>query len=420
MTLALRQADWLNQARVIAYARVLLAFELVLFLVCIAGTYGLIVPLKHPTTSDFVSFYAAGHLANSAAPWLVYNRAAHFAAEQAATARGIAYSQFYYPPVYLLVCGLLARLPYLAAFIVFQATTLLLCLIAVRVILPRVPVSVLLAFPPVFWTMGTGQNAFLSAALLAGATTQLERRPVISGLLIGALCYKPHLGLLIPVALAAGGHWRTYAAAAASVAVLVLLSLAGFGWPTWHAFLLEAQGAGAVYAAPGAVDVAGYTSPFGMLMTFGVPPFVAGVLQGGVVAGSAVLVWIVWRRTTDIALRSMMLLAATQVAVPVLMFYDLMVLGVAMAWMVHRGLRDGFGPWEKLSLACLFFIPLLSGNLNLGPHVVVGAVVALFGMLLACVIVRRSLVASIRYGGDTRSATRRLALANSMTAVPEA
>jgi len=41
----------------------------------------------------------------------------------------------------------------------------------------------------------------------------LERRPVAAGLLFGLLCYKPHFGLLVPVALASGGYWRSFAAA---------------------------------------------------------------------------------------------------------------------------------------------------------------------------------------------------------------
>jgi len=36
----------------------------------------------------------------------------------------------------------------------------------------------------------------------------LERRPLLAGGLLGLLIYKPQLGLLIPVALVAGRHWR--------------------------------------------------------------------------------------------------------------------------------------------------------------------------------------------------------------------
>ena len=47
----------------------------------------------------------------------------------------------------------------------------------------------------------------------------IDTRPRLAGLLLGLLCYKPHLALLAPVALVAGGHWRTFAAAALGIGV---------------------------------------------------------------------------------------------------------------------------------------------------------------------------------------------------------
>lgn len=86
-------------------------------------------------STAFVSFFAAGRLATEGTPALVYDHAAHYAAEQAATGPGIPYNYSYYPPVFLLVCIALARLPYLLAFAAFQIGTLVPCLLVVRRIL---------------------------------------------------------------------------------------------------------------------------------------------------------------------------------------------------------------------------------------------------------------------------------------------
>ena len=56
------------------------------------------------------------------------------------------------------------------------------------------------------------------------------RRPVLAGALLGALVIKPHLALLVPFWLAAGGQWRAFAAAAASAAGLLVLAWAGHYW----------------------------------------------------------------------------------------------------------------------------------------------------------------------------------------------
>ena len=66
-----------------------------------------------------------------------------------------------------------------------------------------------LAFPAVLVNLGHGQNGFLTAALLGGALVVLDRRPIVAGILFGLLVYKPQFGLMIPLALVAGGHWRT-------------------------------------------------------------------------------------------------------------------------------------------------------------------------------------------------------------------
>src|SRR5205807_1394348 len=113
-------------------------------------------------------------------------------------------------------------------------------------------VLVLLAFPMAFWNIGLGQNAFLTAGLFGMATLLIDRRPIVAGLLFGLLCYKPHFGLLIPVALAA-----------------------------------------------------------------------------------AMLVFIVWWRKLSLPLRAAALAAATLIAVPVAIFYDLMLGTIAVCWLVR-------------------------------------------------------------------------------------
>lgn len=124
----------------------MLGFELVAFAYCSAGAHGFIVPLDRPNASDFVSFHAAGSLADDGSPASAYDRAAHWTREQQVTEAGISYNLFYYPPVFLFICTALARLPYLVAFCAFQASYLLACVAAARRIVPGAPLATLLAF----------------------------------------------------------------------------------------------------------------------------------------------------------------------------------------------------------------------------------------------------------------------------------
>src|SRR5205807_9791376 len=116
------------------------------------------------------------------APDHASDQAAHDAAEQRSTSAGIEYRFFYYPPLFLLLCAALARLPYLAAFLVFEAATLAPCLIVMREILGErgwsaiVPV---LAFPAAVWTLGSGPNAFVTAASARAGPSWIHRRPML-------------------------------------------------------------------------------------------------------------------------------------------------------------------------------------------------------------------------------------------------
>ena len=246
---ALRDAGWLHRGRITAWALMLLAAELLIVLVLAAWQHGLIGHFDKPVSSDFLSFYAAGKLALAGKAALAYDHAAHLAAEQQVAGAAVPYQFFFYPPVFLLPCAALATLPYPLAYAAFEAVTLLLFLLAMRAVLQAggwrwaIPV---LAFPAVFWTIGLGQNAFLTAALFAGFTLLLDRRPVSAGLLLSGLCYKPHFGLLAPVALAAGRQWRAFAAAAAGVAALIGLSAGLLGWDAWLAYFHAFAGSGAV------------------------------------------------------------------------------------------------------------------------------------------------------------------------------
>ena len=72
----LKGGAWLTRRRMLEYGTILLLLEVAGFLFFAAGTHGLIVPLEKPNSSDFVSFYAAGSLANAGTPSLAYDAVA--------------------------------------------------------------------------------------------------------------------------------------------------------------------------------------------------------------------------------------------------------------------------------------------------------------------------------------------------------
>ena len=149
----------------------------------------------------------------------------------------IFYHNWPYPPTLFLIMAPFGLLPYSAAFLTWDILTLLGLLVVAYLIAQRRPaVPLVLASPFTAWNFLAGQNGFLTGSLLGAALLLLERRPILAGMFIGCLTYKPQFGILIPVALIAAGHWRAIASATATVAVLAAAAIAAFGTAVWKAF----------------------------------------------------------------------------------------------------------------------------------------------------------------------------------------
>lgn len=389
-----RDRPLLARRRVILLCGILLAVEIAFFIFLAAGIHGLIVPLKRPTSTDFVSFYAAGSLANAGTPSLAYNQADHYAAEERATAPGIIYNFFYYPPTFLLLCAALARLSYIPAFIGFEIATIGFYGLVVRRILDDPGWKVLvpiLAFPPVLWTIGLGQNGFLTAGLFGAATLLVDRRPFAAGLLFGGLCCKPHFAMLVPVALVAGGYWRVLLGALISGGGLCLLSVIAFGVQTWHNFFIAAAGSSQVYAS-GRIAFGGFVTPFGAALLVGAPPSAAVVVQAVATAIAAIFVAIVWRRNLPLPIRAASLISATLLAVPLALFYDLVLAGVAAAWLLRGDGEHRLSEQATLLLAGLYVLCLNPRGIAADWHIPIGMlIVVALTMLTAAVAPRRAM-----------------------------
>ena len=253
----LRSGAWLTPERIRLVAVAILCVAAASIVFMLVTAHGLVDMQGRPLGTDFSSFYSAGTYVlegNAQAP---YDLARQHAREQAIFGEATPFYSWFYPPFFLFITAALALLPYGAALVTWQVVTLVLYLLAIRAIVSpsprlrgegrdegasprgsesRTALLLAVAFPAVLVNLGHGQNGFLTAALLGGALAVLDRRPIVAGLLFGLLAYKPQFGLMIPLALAAGGYWRSFAAAAATIALLAVAATVAFGPDVWRAF----------------------------------------------------------------------------------------------------------------------------------------------------------------------------------------
>jgi hypothetical protein len=365
---------WLNAAHVRTSSRVLAGAQALLLAFFIAGTHGWITGGVGPNTTDFASFYAAGALADAGTPELAYDQKAHLAAEERATEKGIGYEYFFYPPTFLLICAPLAKLPYLLSFVLFESATLALWLyLAGRIAGPGAMLP-LLTCSSVWWTLGIGQNALLSAALMAAGTLLLTRRPGAAGAAFASLCYKPHLGLLVPVALLAGRQYRAFAAAAAVLGVWVGLSVLLFGVGTWQRFVQNELLAPATLYG-GKVHLAAHIDMRGAAMLLGLPSGPAAYPQIGMTLLALAATVLIWRRGGT-ETRAASLACGSLAVIPFALFYDLTLATVAAAWLVRAGRRTGFLAGEKAVLGMVVLADLVAYPLSQVTHFPFGSLIA--------------------------------------------
>jgi alpha-1,2-mannosyltransferase len=385
----LHDAPWLTLRRIVWYSTALIAATVAVMAWVLSG-HGMADPMGRPVGTDFLRLWAASYALLNGEERAIYDPSAFFALEQAVTTPPT--PDFYiwnYPPSSFLTVYPLALLPYLQSFAIWLALGLAAYLAALWRIFPKpLTLWVGLAFPAVFWTVTHGQNSFLTTSLFCWGLLQLPRRPVLAGILYGVLTFKPHLGLLIPVALVAGGHWRALAAAAATAVGLAAISVVLFGTGIWADFLASTASTRSMLES--GLNFGHYykmQSVFAAVRLLGFPKLVAYGVQGLAALGAAATVAWTWRRPTgDPEMKNAALMAVTPLSTAFIFDYDLMLLAPAIAWLARRGVTDGALPYERTTLVAVFFAPFVSRVVGMYTHLLLAPFVI---AALVVVIVRR-------------------------------
>lgn len=386
---AVRDANFLRRDRIIAYGIILLIDNILILSYNIFTTYYSGTHYTALFPADFLVFYVAGGQADAHLAPLIYNISESFKAQAAVIGVPLSHGPqyfFFYPPVFILLCAVLAVFPYPVAFCIWNAATLSFLVVALRVVTRDwMVVFALLSFPALLDTVQLGQNALLTAALFGVGTYLADSRPLRAGGVLGMLCYKPHYFLLVPTALAAGRRWYSLGALAVTVTGLVSASILVYGWETWRAFFAFAPFV-AKHSFDGTFGYWAYASWYSNIRLAGGPPWLALFVQCLAVAAAEAVTAVVWYRGSRLAVRGATLAAATLVAAPVMVSYDLSLAVVAVAWIYWDSRRTGPLPWEKCVLGVDWILALFGRNLGEKTHL---PLLPLIGVSLLVLALRR-------------------------------
>jgi len=309
----------------------------------------LIAPNGGGIESDFVNVWAAGRLALAGHAAAAYDWPTHKLMEETAVGHAFdGYFGWHYPPTFLFVAVVLSLLPYAGAYALWAFATFPGYLIAIRAIIgDRVGYLLAAAFPAVLPNFIVGQNGFLTASLIGGALVLLEGNPIAAGILLGLLTYKPHLGLLFPIALAAGGYWRAFFTAALVAMLMAAASWLAFGSEAWLAFLGNIGHTSQAFLSEGWADWSKLQTAFGLTRTLGGSETLAWIVQAAVSLLAAVSVAIVWRSKAAYDLKAAVIGVGALLATPYLYTYDLVVLAVPIAFLLRLGDARGYLPKDS-------------------------------------------------------------------------
>ena len=332
--------------------------------------------------TDFVNVWAAGRLVLDGVPAQAYDWDIQKRVEVALLGQDfIGYFAWHYPPPFLFVASLLAHFSYTVAFIGWVSVSFLPYLAVMRAIVGR-SFGLLLAigFPMVFNNTLVGQNGFLTAALIGGTLYLIPVRPVLAGICLGLLSYKPQYGLLFPLVLIAASHWTVFFAAGATAVTIAFASWLAFGTESWQAFFHWMPTFSQAFLTEGKATWWKLQSLFSLVRYFGGSESMAWGFHWVLTASVASVLVVMWRGRVSYSLKAAALAAGTLLTTPYLFMYDMMVLAIPVAFLVRIGLASGFRPYELPALGCA--LALIVSFVFTGVPVGLGATLIVAGLVL--------------------------------------
>ncbi|MEM7720965.1 MAG: glycosyltransferase family 87 protein [Pseudomonadota bacterium] len=252
-----------------------------------------------------------------------------------------------YPPQFNLITAPMALAPRGVSYAIFIVLTLALYLVAMRALVGRLLVEPLVVvFPALAMTVSSGQNAFLTAALIGAFCLLSLKGKNTAGLPLGLMVIKPHLAVGLGLSVLFRKRWMDFAVVSAVIVASSLVATLVLGPEIWSAVIQGAVNA-AANTGGGEYKLFRMSSAFATLRSFGIDPGVAfsvhAIVAAALVASIALAVHKGWplRRVLCVSV------FATLAISPYSYDYDMTALAVCLI-LVAQDLARHARPYERL------------------------------------------------------------------------
>lgn len=202
-----------------------------------------------------------------------------------------------------------------------------------------------------------GQSGMFVAVWFMAAMASWRRFPIVAGICIGMLTIKPHLGLMLPVALLASRNWRIIIVACLTFACLVVTTSVWLGGDIWPHYLEAAHLFGQLMGMGLSNFYKLAMGPYVSLQGVGLPSWLAGLVQAGLaLAVAAAIARAFWREDGSLW-RFGLLATGALLATPYVQCYDTPLLAVALVPLLAAAWRRGWTLLEMLAFCCAVVMP---------------------------------------------------------------
>jgi hypothetical protein len=267
-----------------------------------------------------------------------------------------------YPPHFLLLFLPFGALPPLLSYVSFLLSTFFFLILALQLKhgRPWLWIFSIALSPAAGFAVSVGQNSFLIAALLVGGYAFLGARPILAGVLFGALSVKPQFCLMAPVALVAASHWRAAFSAVTTAVILCLVSLALFGPALWLAWLAMFTGQSDFFDHWSEVGRLNGMSAYACAIIAGASQATARLAQISAVLFAAGNVIVAFRREMLPDLRLAVLLTCTFLAAPHVSNYDAVLLTIAATLVFKQAFAGALPVWYMPLAGLVWLCPVIN------------------------------------------------------------
>lgn len=312
---------------------------------------------------DYIAFWPAGRLVLEGHYYNIYNIDSIIEVQRTVIPNLEALIMHVHPPFFLFFTVPLAYFNfYTSCFIWIILTSGFYAFICWKIAPHRYALIFSLFFPPFMISFEMVQTGAICTVFLASAFLIFgEKKAQWAGLCLALLIIKPHLGVLIPIALLASRQWKMIISASVWALLLFFVTIMIFDFKLWLSCLKIIQYFGKLYLGSSNYDILHYQSFFGFLQFVKVSNSLALGIQFIIGACVFFLIIYVWR-SKEFCYQSQVgiLVAGIFMFSPYIMMYDHTMLVISYLIAIRYFLdRDTIFSRTNLLFGLSFFCEVL-------------------------------------------------------------